>query len=411
MRALRLARSTKSSGVRPTRSSRFLLSLLVGSSLFATAALAQEISAPQLIWSSLRWQEETGFVSDEIGIDHQISLDPELQQATKSLLGRARPEAGAAALIEVATGRVLAAVEIGHSPEGSLLFEPIAPAASVFKLVTTIALYEHTNTTPQSKVCTKGGIRSITEDHLSPARGDGVVCSPFGHALGTSRNAAYALLATERLQQDHLLSVAEQLGFNRDLASDLSGHVGFLSVPTLPLGFARTAAGFENSRLSVLGGAQLALTIANDGVRRPLRFLASPDESTSEEPTRVFSSRSARRITKSMEFTVHSGTSHEIFVDEQGKRYLGPIQVAGKTGTLKPSAKSPTASWFVGFAPSQHPKVVVSVLLQNADLWHQKGNQVARDLLRVYFARQNVPGITSPLGPTKRTTQAAQAAL
>lgn len=94
---------------------------------------------------------------------------------------------------------------------------------------------------------------------------------------------------------------------------------------------------------------------------------------------------------------MRSGTSAEAFQDERGRSYLGRVQVAGKTGTLKPTATSPTSSWFVGFAPSRSPEIIVSVLLQNPDEWHRKANQVARDLLRAYFHQKGTPGVTAPL--------------
>ena len=110
----------------------------------------------------------------------------------------------------------------------------------------------------------------------------------------------------------------------------------------------------------------------------------------------MLSPETARRLRRAMEITVHSGTAREAFVDDAGRSLLGPIQAAGKTGTLCPKAGAPTASWFVGFAPSDRPKVVVSVLLQNPERWYRKGHQVARDLLAAYFRRRGVQGIKGP---------------
>ena len=74
------------------------------------------------------------------------------------------------------------------------------------------------------------------------------------------------------------------------------------------------------------------------------------------------------------------------------------MQVAGKTGTLRPTPHSPTTSWFVGFAPSRRPRIVVGVLLQNGKVWRQKANEVARDVLRVWFARDaHYRRVTDPL--------------
>jgi peptidoglycan glycosyltransferase len=290
----------------------------------------------------------------------------------------------------------------------------VAPAASVFKLVTTIALYEHSDVTPATRICTHGGLRSIQLEHLTPPRGQGVVCSSFHQALGTSRNAAYAQLASRHLRPLDLLETAEKLGFNRPLSADLPGSLGSLRVPEEALPFARTAAGFENSRLSVLGAAQLALDIARGGQRVPLSFLSERSDSLPRVEPKAspsFSGRTAARLVRSMEFTVHSGTAHDSFIDDDGHRPLGSIQVAGKTGTLRPDAPGTTASWFVGFAPSRNPRVVVSVVLLNSDLWQQKGQQLARDLLRFYFARQGQAGVVSPLAPVEKAPHDDDASL
>ncbi|HSC87256.1 MAG TPA: penicillin-binding transpeptidase domain-containing protein [Polyangiaceae bacterium] len=317
-------------------------------------------------------------------------------------MNRARPVAGALTLVDVATGRVLAAVELGDTSHGSLLVDARSPAASVFKLVTTIALYERTSVTPATRVCTKGGLRSIAAEHLVPGTGDGVVCSSFHQALGTSRNAAYAQLASRYLTPRDLLDTAERLGFNHPLSGQLPGTVGSLSVPEPSLDFARTAAGFENSKLSVFGAAELALAIARGGEHVPLRLYEERADAlplVEPAPRRLFSDRTAQRLRHSMEFTIHSGTAHDSFIDATGQRALGAIQAAGKTGTLRPRGSELTSSWFVGFAPSDKPRVVVSVVLLNSDLWFQKGQQLARDLLRVYFAKAGVPGVTAPWTP------------
>lgn len=353
----------------------------------------------QIRWGSAKWRGTTALAQRFDGTEVPLSLHPELQGTTKRLLRNARPVAGAAALIDVPSGRVLALTEIGATTEGSLLFDPIAPAASVFKVVTTAALYERTNVSPRQKVCINGGLRRIDREHLEPARGPNAACAPLSQALGHSRNAVFAQLATQKLMRTDLLEVAEAIGFNQPLPFDAPARLGSLDVPYNDLAFARTAAGFQNSRLSVLGAAQLMHTIARGGEVHPIR-LAAPHDDEDSKPTeplrRAFSARTASELTRMLEVTVRSGTSAEAFHDERGRSYLGAIRVAGKTGTLKPSPNSPTSSWFVGFAPSRSPRVVVSVLLQNPDEWHRKANQVARDLLRAYFSQQGAPGVTPP---------------
>jgi cell division protein FtsI/penicillin-binding protein 2 len=191
------------------------------------------------------------------------------------------------------------------------------------------------------------------------------------------------------------------LGFNSRVPFDWPVPVGQLSVPYNDLAFARTAAGFQGSTLSPLGGAYLASVIAQGGLARRLRIIEhAGDFSAPRDPEpvgRVLSATTAWRLGRMMEVTVHSGTSRSIFNDEAGHNLLPGIRVAGKTGTLRPKGSAETVSWFIGFAPSRDPEIVVSVMLDNDRIWRKRAAEVARDLLRVYFHRRGKPGIIDPL--------------
>jgi cell division protein FtsI/penicillin-binding protein 2 len=330
------------------------------------------------------------------------TVDRELSHAATRLLEQAHPVEGAAVAVDVRSGEILVWAELRKGgPKGSLITAARAPAASVFKLVTTAALFEAGGVRPSDEVCISGGLKSIERRHLDAPRGPRT-CAPFSQALGHSRNAVYAQLATRRLARQDLIDIAERLGFNTTLPFDWPVPVGTLKVPYNDLDFARTAAGFQGSTLSPLGGAYLASIIAQGGVARRFHLVRPTGEAPAEDAdseTRVLSASTARRITRMMEVTVHSGTSRLIFNDESGHSLLPGIRVAGKTGTLRPDSSGETASWFIGFAPSQKPEIVVSVMLENGAVWRQKAAEVARDLLRVYFHRKGAPNVADPLAP------------
>ena len=82
--------------------------------------------------------------------------------------------------------------------------------------------------------------------------------------------------------------------------------------------------------------------------------------------------------------TVSKGTARKAFNSSDARGFWKNIDVAGKTGSL--SRAKPTYvgySWFVGFAPADNPKYVISVLLGNEMSWHQKAPQVAERVLRL----------------------------
>lgn len=358
---------------------------------------------PKVRLHTIRGEGDHSLATLSDGTTARLTLDPSLQDASRRLLSLAHPVSGAAVLVDVRSGRVLALTSFRR--KGSGAGDPLvlgAPAASLFKLVTTVALFEHTRVTPTTEVCFLGGERQIDRTHLEPPTEPGARCAEFRIALGHSWNAVYAQLATQRLMRDDLLQTAEKLGFNQELDFDVDAKFGSVDLPYNDLEFARAAAGFQGNSLTPLGAAQLTLSIALGGRPARMQLIESPPDAPPlgrRLLPRVMSENTAWRLTRMMELTVHGGTSLMAFTKEDGASYLGPIRVAGKTGTLRQASKGSTTSWFTGFAPSRKPEVVVTVMLENGEVWREKANVVARDLLRVYFAGRH--GIESPFAEAK----------
>jgi penicillin-binding protein A len=352
-----------------------------------------------------------------VGGDAVLTLDSELQRAASKILASANPVRGGMVLLDARSGKILAWAESARDGRRhQVLTTSRVPAASVFKLVTTAALFETTSVTPKDQVCISGGAHGIERRHLDPPRGEGVECSQFAYAIGYSKNAVFAQLATHRLLRNGLLDTAEALGFNGLVPFDIDVPVGTLEVPYGDLDFARTAAGFQGSTLSPLGGAYLASVIARGGQAIRIR-MAEPSAASNSDETlpasddadksnedddaqvvgRVLKPLTAARLRRMMEVTVRSGTCRRAFSDPSGRPYLGNMRVSGKTGTLRPESNDGMTSWFIGFAPSQNPEVVISVMLENGNVWRHKANELARDLLRSYFHAHGRPWITDPL--------------
>jgi cell division protein FtsI/penicillin-binding protein 2 len=324
-------------------------------------------------------------------------LDRNLQDTAARLLSDARPVLGGIVAIDVKTGLVIAWRDY-HRPGTARRFpltRAVAPAASLFKLVTATALLERTPVMPSTQVCIRGGAHAISRKHLEPpTAGEPSRCRPFAEALGFSRNAAFAQLATSHLMRRDLVETGKQLGFNAPLPFDQPADMGTLAVPYNDLAFARTATGFTGSSLSVLGATWLAQIVASDGKPQPIRLRPGLSPDPPPLARRVMHRSTARRLRRMMEVTVHSGTSLNAFTNAHGGSYLGNVRVAGKTGTLRPDPNGPTTSWFIGFAPSRSPKIAIGVMLQNGRVWRRKANHVGRDVLRAFF--QDRQGVSHP---------------
>jgi cell division protein FtsI/penicillin-binding protein 2 len=359
---------------------------------------------PSLNAVSISDDTVTGHLDD--GSSTALTLQPKLQRAAQRLLAQARPRAGAIVAVDVKTGRIAAfAGTKSGNPTPSVVTSTLAPAASLFKIVTTTALLEH-HVDPDREVCISGGSSFIKREHMTKPKSGAALCAPFHEALGRSRNAVFAQLATRFLRRKDLVDTAGRLGFGGDAPFDVPATVGVFDPPPQEddLGVARAAAGFVGSRLSPVGAAQLATTIASGGRLVRLHMLQDEhDQGDVGRPRRHVVARAmhestARELTRMMEVTIHSGTCRETFTDEDGKSYLGDVRVAGKTGTLQPTDDEPLTSWFIAFAPSRRPRIAVSVLLENGPGWRRKANEVGRDLLRAYFADRGSRGVTVPDG-------------
>ena len=334
-----------------------------------------------------------------------LTLDPELQQIATKILDSANAVRGGMVVIDAHSGKVLAWTESardGHHHH--VLTTARVPAASVFKLVTTAALFETTTLSPKESVCISGGTHGIERRHLDVPHGDATECSPFHYAIGYSKNAVFAQLATHRLLRAGLIETAQAIGFNGYLPFELEVPLGKLEVPYGDLEFARTAAGFQGSTLSPLGGAYLASLIAHGGESTKIRITEPPNpdaEDDDQAPVlgRALKPLTAERMRRMMEVTVRTGTCRHAFSDEKGRPYLGNIRVSGKTGTLRPEANEGMTSWFIGFAPSQKPEIIVSVMLENGAVWRRKANELARDFMRSYFHGHGRAWVSDPFAP------------
>lgn len=269
-----------------------------------------------------------------------------------------------------------------------------APAASVFKLVTASALVAN-GYDPAQKVCYHGGVRSVMESNLTDSKSDSN-CETLGYGVAHSNNAILGKLAFQNLSPDLLDHTARDLGWASITPASLGvkATCGELELPKQKdLDFAQAAAGFHGSRLSVLGGALLASTFADEGEQPVPRIIDSIAGKPVEGPKahRVLDAKVAKAVAEMMVGTCASGSAAKSFRSRGG-------DVAGKTGTLttnKPFYME--HSWFVGFAPANQPQIIVSVLLGNPESWHLRGHEAAKRMIdRALRANRSEPDREEP---------------
>ncbi len=339
----------------------------------------------------------------------RLTLDVDLQRTTAALMRlRHLPEA-AVVLMDVATGRlVVYASHVDHGPARDLCAEATAPSASLFKIVTASALVEDAHLGPDTKECYSGGEQRIGASDLVPHAQRDRWCTTLAGALGRSINTVFARLATEHLAPSQLEAMARRLVYGQELSFDVPVQTSAVHMPTTPLEFARTAAGFWNTTLSPLAAAEMSAIVARGGETvRPsiVESIASESGaviwSAPEPPTprRAIARETAEQVAAMMAHTVNEGTSYRAFHDARGTPFLPGLAVAGKTGTLTSPDTRRFYTWFTGFAPmtpQSGAQVAVAALVINGPEWQVKANVLARDVLRAYFASRGATGVTRP---------------
>jgi penicillin-binding protein A len=152
------------------------------------------------------------------------------------------------------------------------------------------------------------------------------------------------------------------------LASGLynNGKLFWPKHPEFQVDPGRLAFGQERLRVTPLQMAMVAATVANHGVEmKPylVQRVVSPSGKTivSAHPqaiSTVMKPQTASELNAMMQAVVTGGTGTAA--------QIPGIPVAGKTGTAETAAGSNVyTAWFIAFAPADHPKVAVAVVLEH----------------------------------------------
>jgi cell division protein FtsI/penicillin-binding protein 2 len=363
-----------------------------------------DLTGLDLLRLKLRPRRVTTPLSD--GRTAELTLDPVIQRAATSIMKRYKvPEAGLV-MLKVDSGEVLAYAS--HVKEGKRFDVNVvaeAPAASTFKIVTAAALVEKAGLNENTEQCYRGGRSKISADELREDPKRDKWCATLAMAMGRSLNVVFGRLAQKHLTPEDLTEMGGAFGYGAPVPFASKNQASAIEIPGDPLEFARSAAGFWHTSLSPLEGAVVAQTIANQGVAfkpRLLRRIYRGEEtlwSADDKPSvlrRSIKPSTAKSLTTMMVETVRNGSAYKTFHDRRGRSFLPGIEIAAKTGTLTRHKENRHYTWLVAFAPADKPEIAVAALVVNTPLWHIKGPDLARDVMRAYFAKQAAPGVSPP---------------
>lgn len=344
------------------------------------------------------------------GRDVRLTIDAELQAAVEKALryhaGRIRDRRtgerkhrGAAVVIDVYTGEILAAVSIpsfdpneltpaawrsyNADREGdAVLFDRAINGAytpgSTFKLVTAAAALE--NGVEYSHVCRhrEYGVRwryagntysrrRITDLEEMSSHG----LTDLAKAIRVSCNLYFAHLGIE-LGPDRLYDMTRRfrlgrIGPPKKLAEDLPDNAyGQGTIQVSPLEMARVVAAIANN------GVMMKPYLVRE-VRRGNEVIETVFPS---EMGRPISPETAAALRKMMADVTAAGTGRGLFDGLD-------VAVAGKTGSAENNQNDRMPhSWFVGFAPVEDPRIAFAVVIENGGYGRATAGPVCREIVK-----------------------------
>jgi peptidoglycan glycosyltransferase len=347
-----------------------------------------------------------------------LAVSSRLQQAAVAGLGSAR---GAVVMLDPTTGEVLvlattptfdnSAVANPATAEkafGALRTDGAQPLlnratqgvyvpGSVFKIVTAVAglgsgRITASTTFPQQPAAEKNGLLvsgfRIHEHAGVPSRS-----FQLADATEWSSNIWYAL-AGLRTGGDNLASYAIRLGFGSQIDFDLPTAASQVSGRAAgPGGFAddvelaNASYGQAKTQVTPLQMALVASTVANGGtLMRPRLVTALTGRGGTQTRDarvlgRVISPEDAAAIAAAMQRAVESPIGRQFTT---GAKVSG-VPTAGKSGTAELGGTGEPHSWFIGFAPVDHPQIAIAVIVERGGRGGARAAPLAGSLMSLYF--------------------------
>ena len=330
------------------------------------------------------------------GADVVTTIVPPVQAQLYALLSRYPRAAGVA--LDPRTGAVLALASVpSYDPNAlndefsSLLQDPSAPLldraidglyppGSTFKIFTAAAALD-SHTVSMDSHFEDPGYLTIGDTTLHDNEGEATGYTDLTTAFALSSNVDFGQIAL-KLGVDGFYQYLQRWGIGSSLdfqiqtqASRVPPQAGIVPGELAQMGFGQGALLMTPLQMALIGA-----TIANGGdeprpyiVRQVVRDGVAATVSATSTLANPVSEETAANVSAMMVAVVERGTGTPA--------RLPHVSVAGKTGTAtNPLGRS--HSWFVAFAPADHPRVAVAIVVENVGYGATYAAPIARDVLR-----------------------------
>jgi hypothetical protein len=316
----------------------------------------------------------------------EYSLDAELTRHVFRVLEQGRVALGHVIVLDPGSGRVLA---YASTDTRSFPATRTYPAASLVKVITAAAALGADPSAAHLPCRYSGSPYRLTPSRIDPPRSGNVVT--LRHALATSNNQCFAQLAVHSVGGSMLLDTISRFGWTDEPApGHSSGMVEDPAGDRFEVG--KLGCGLSGCRITPLHAAQLAGALASGELIEP-RWIDRIVDASGQElalpasapPRQVLSPQLASELRAMLVDTTTRGTARRAFRARGGRPLLGPVQVAGKTGSLSGTDPKGRYEWFIGVAPAEAPRIAVAVVVVQSARWWRNASQVASEVLRGVF--------------------------
>jgi len=278
------------------------------------------------------------------------------------------------------------------------------PPASTFKLAIAAMALKRGIITPSSRMpqpCTGSFRLGNRPFHCWKKEGHGNV-DLVGAITGSCDVYFYQLGL--KLGLDNILEDGTEMGFRSRTGIDLGSesrsifpaNTGYFdrlygprkwSPPATTLNF---SIGQGENTQTLINMVSFYQALASDGIKRPPYIVAARD---SAEPHSLgLSTEALDGLRSALRDVVHHGTG--------ARNYHADLETAGKTGTAQNAHdKERDHGWYIGFAPADHPQIIVGGMMEFAEHGTVVAPHVVAALRRYVLGARAAAAARAPTAP------------
>ena len=331
------------------------------------------------------------------------TLDCNLQQVAYDSLGAYK---GAIIVMEAKTGKILAMVskpdfdpnnivsiwdDLVADQESSVLLnratQGIYPPGSTFKIATALEYIRENPATYNDYTFDCKGSYTNGNSTINCYHGTVHGSLNFMTSFAKSCNSSFANIGLT-LDKTQFSTTLNQLLFNQDLPLDLNYTKSKLLVDeaTTDEEMIQIAIGQGKAEITPIQLAMITSSVANKGISmKP--YVVDHIETGDGDLLKSFEPNEYKDLMTEQEASILTSMMEDVVKEGTAKKMAdSPYSAAGKTGSAEYNGvKEDSHAWFTGFAPSNDPEIVVTIIVEGIGSGGDYAVPIAKRIFDAYF--------------------------